>query len=97
MLQPAGFTIRPIEQPPMNCFARHLILVLALGFAPTVARTAEAQSDLRSLAGTWRFQLDRDDVGLQERWFERELPQRIHLPGALQNQGFGDDVSVDTK
>jgi hypothetical protein len=36
-------------------------------------------------------------VGVKERWFERTLDQRIHLPGALQNQGFGDEVGVDTK
>ena len=50
-----------------------------------------------SLAGQWRFQLDRADAGVQERWFERPLEQRIKLPGALQNQGFGDDITVDTK
>ena len=33
----------------------------------------------------------------KERWFERWLDQRIKLPGALQNQGFGDDITVDTK
>ena len=48
------------------------------------------------LAGTWRFQLDRADVGVSERWFERALTERIQLPGALQNQGFGDDISTNT-
>ena len=50
-----------------------------------------------SLAGQWRFQLDREDAGVKERWFERSLDQRIKLPGALQNQGFGDNITVDTK
>ncbi len=50
-----------------------------------------------SLAGTWRFQLDREDAGITERWFERSLDQKISLPGALQNQGFGEDIAVDTK
>jgi hypothetical protein len=50
-----------------------------------------------SLAGTWRFQLDRADVGESEQWFGKPLAQKIQLPGALQNQGFGDDISVDTK
>jgi hypothetical protein len=58
--------------------------------------TAE-QADHISLAGQWQFQLDRADAGVQERWFERSLDQRIKLPGALQNQGFGDDITVDTK
>jgi hypothetical protein len=35
-------------------------------------------------------------VGLNEKWFEGQLPQRIQLPGALQAQGYGDDVGIDT-
>lgn len=53
--------------------------------------------DTVSLAGEWRFQLDRADAGQRERWFERALPERIQLPGALQNQGFGDNVTLQTK
>ncbi len=49
------------------------------------------------LAGVWQFQLDAADAGVRERWFERTLPQQIRLPGALQAQGFGNEVSLDTK
>ena len=50
-----------------------------------------------SLAGDWRFQLDRADAGIAGRWFERALPDQIHLPGSLPEQGIGDDVTVNTK
>lgn len=60
-------------------------------------QVAVAGTEPVSLAGTWRFALDRGDVGIAESWFGRALPGRIHLPGALQNQGFGDDITVDTK
>ena len=50
-----------------------------------------------SLEGPWRFELDRNDVGVTEKWFERALPGRIRLPGSLPAQGIGDDVTVDTK
>jgi hypothetical protein len=50
-----------------------------------------------SLAGTWRFQLDREDVGLNERWFARTLPGKVRLPGSLPAQGIGDPVTVDTQ
>ena len=49
------------------------------------------------LAGSWRFQLDPNDVGVTEVWATQELPERIDLPGALQNQGFGDEVTIDTE
>ena len=49
-----------------------------------------------SLAGRWRFELDRTDAGIQERWFERVLPDKIHLPGSLPAQGIGDDITTNT-
>jgi len=60
--------------------------------------TAFADSaDRISLAGTWRFQLDRANTGIAERWFERRLAQKIKLPGSLPAQGIGDDITVETK
>ncbi|MBN1854399.1 MAG: hypothetical protein JW829_16835, partial [Pirellulales bacterium] len=49
-----------------------------------------------SLAGTWRFALDRHDRGVEETWYSRELPDRIQLPGSLPEQGIGDAISPDT-
>ncbi len=49
------------------------------------------------LAGPWRFRLDPDDVGIPQRWFTTDLPDRIQLPGSLQAQGYGNEVTVDTK
>ncbi len=69
-------------------------LACVLGLA--VALPATAAPDRISLAGPWRFALDRKDAGIQERWFERTLPDQLTLPGSLQEQGFGDDISVDT-
>jgi hypothetical protein len=60
--------------------------------AVTVGRAAEAGS----LAGEWRFQLDRADAGIGERWFARTLPEKFTLPGSLPAAGVGDDVTVDT-
>ena len=48
------------------------------------------------LAGVWRFALDRGDAGERERWYERDLPQKIKLPGVLQAQGYGDEVGTRT-
>ena len=62
--------------------------------APTHA--AEVDSQQLSLAGTWRFSLDREDLGIQEEWFSITLPDHIYLPGILQSQGYGDEISTDT-
>jgi hypothetical protein len=48
------------------------------------------------LSGTWNFELDPHDKGMTERWFERALKDQIQLPGCLQAQGYGEDISVQT-
>lgn len=55
-----------------------------------------AQPATTSLAGEWRFALDRADAGVTETWFNRDLPDRIQLPGVLQAQGYGNDIATDT-
>ncbi|MBU6334128.1 MAG: glycoside hydrolase [Chloroflexi bacterium] len=49
-----------------------------------------------NLAGAWSFALDPADVGVDARWFAGPLRDQIALPGSLQEQGYGDDISVDT-
>jgi hypothetical protein len=70
---------------------------LLLWAAAVSSRDLHAAEDVHSLAGEWRFEIDRGDVGLGERWFERELEQTIRLPGSLQEQGYGNEISVDTQ
>ncbi|MEK7686657.1 MAG: discoidin domain-containing protein [Verrucomicrobiota bacterium] len=65
--------------------------------APRYPAPAAGRETLVSLAGRWRFALDRADAGLKERWFDRTLEQRVNLPGTLAAQGIGDEVTVDTK
>ncbi|CAN7263149.1 discoidin domain-containing protein [Pseudoduganella sp. LjRoot289] len=53
-------------------------------------------ADVRNLAGQWRFAIDRSDVGVEQGWYGRELADRIVLPGILQAQGKGDEISTRT-
>ena len=48
------------------------------------------------LDGFWRFELDQEDRGMQQQWFNRDLRNRIRLPGILQSQGFGNEISTNT-
>lgn len=52
-----------------------------------------------SLAGDWRFMLDRTDTGVNDGWFKKDLMTAtdISLPGILQTQGFGDEITAETK
>ncbi len=49
------------------------------------------------LSGQWNFKLDRDNVGINEKWFSQKLPEEINLPGSLQEQGYGDKPSANTQ
>jgi chitinase len=53
--------------------------------------------DVVPLSGVWRFAADPADEGLVSSWENQTLGDRIRLPGVLQAQGFGDDVTVDTR
>ena len=75
-----------------------LELVVSVTFIGSFCIQAMAdQAGHISLAGQWRFQLDRGNAGIREAWCERSLPDKIRMPGSLPAQGIGDDVSVETK
>jgi beta-galactosidase len=72
------------------------LLLLALAFhLKTFAEKATATEPI-SLAGQWRFSLDRGDTGISEHWFGQKLPDKIKLPGILESQGYGDEISTTT-
>jgi hypothetical protein len=49
------------------------------------------------LSGKWVFALDPNDIGVGEQWYSKPLENKLNLPGSLQEQGFGNDVGVDTR
>jgi beta-galactosidase len=58
-----------------------------------------ARAGVQSLAGRWSFSLDREDVGVKQTWFASDLQAttKIALPGILQTQGYGDDITAETQ
>jgi beta-galactosidase len=65
-------------------------------FLAVMACSVFGQGTPINLAGEWRFAMDRDDTGMKDSWFSTRLTDKIKLPGILQGQGYGDDISVDT-
>jgi hypothetical protein len=57
--------------------------LISLLAAMAISSSLCAAGNAVSLVGRWRFQLDRADAGVTERWFERVLPDTIKLPGSL--------------
>lgn len=51
------------------------------------------------LSGAWTLALDPEDRGEQARWYAATLPTSagaLTLPGSIQAQGYGDDITLDT-
>ncbi|MBM4032256.1 MAG: hypothetical protein FJ291_10765 [Planctomycetes bacterium] len=61
---------------------------------PVLSHAAERRL---SLDGEWRFRLDPDDRGVNERWFDdgKQVADPIQVPGCWQGQGFGTDAKND--
>src|SRR6267378_1626495 len=98
--------LMPFARTVWTPVALGLLGIFALTLTPTTLSShlpAETATQIGNrsgmtfnLAGTWRFALDRGDTGVKEQWFTRFLPDQIQLPGVLQSQNFGDEVSTDT-
>ena len=66
--------------------------------ASAVAPSSEEIVPYANLAGTWEFQIDRNDVGKTEQWYRLEkFSDTIELPGSMLQRLKGDDISVNTK
>lgn len=69
------------------------LIILFLFFALVSCHKAEY---VKSLQGQWSFALDSTDCGLKEQWYAKSLGDTIHLPGSLQEQGYGHEVGLKT-
>ncbi|CAN5460344.1 beta-glucuronidase [soil metagenome] len=69
------------------------ILIAAFACAATALAQSSGKTDL---SGQWRFALDPSNQGVTGNWFDQSLKDKIALPGVLQSQGFGNDVSTKT-
>ncbi len=49
------------------------------------------------LSGEWQFQMDPQDRGDKEKWYETTLPETVRLPGSMVENGKGDDITLKTR
>ena len=74
---------------------KHIIASLFIAFAGSLAVVGQNHSV--RLSGKWAFQIDREDKGIREEWFNKTLNDRINLPGSMPEKLKGDDVTVRTR
>ena len=68
-----------------------LLFILTLLFI-----SCEQQNNI-DLSGEWQFQMDPEDIGISEKWFETNLQETIQLPGSMVENGKGFDVTLETQ
>ena len=54
------------------------------------------QTEGVSLDGKWAYRLDPNSLGQTEAWFKDKFTDELNLPGSLNTNGIGDEVSVNT-
>jgi hypothetical protein len=73
-----------------------LILMLAFSATAHAAETDEKPTTI-NLSGTWKFALDKPDLGLKAGPANWKFPDTIQLPGILTGQGFGEVPNFKTR
>jgi hypothetical protein len=66
--------------------------ILIVGFLFQLSCTSVEHKPIREkidLAGVWQFALDSAEIGIQEKWFEKELTEKVKLPGSLDENNIG--------
>lgn len=70
------------------------VFLLSSAFLLNAFSAGEAPATL-DLSGLWRFHFDRNDMGVKEKWFGRNLTETITLPNSTDTAGKGNPNSPD--
>ena len=80
---------------PIKYIMKHLIFLVSI--CVCICSCQNRQGQVVDLSGEWSFALDPNDVGDIEQWFNKELSDKISLPGSLQEQNYGNDIDTQTE
>ena len=78
----------------MNVMIKNMLLIYLL---ISISSLLSAQDKLIDLSGDWQFEIDRQNNGEQEKWYNRKLSDQITLPGSMAEQLKGDRPNVHTQ
>jgi hypothetical protein len=90
-----------MQQYSERCLIMKKKFIQSLLFAMLLVgcvNSAMADETTLSLAGTWKFRLDANDVGIAEKWYALEFDDTVQLPGTTDENHkgiFKDEKCVD--
>ncbi|WP_026776096.1 sugar-binding domain-containing protein [Polaribacter sp. Hel_I_88] len=79
----------------MRKFNHKNIVLIFLSFILLTACTKTDSSI--DLSGDWSFKIDSLDRGVSENWQSVQFSETIQLPGSMNTNGKGDELSINTK
>ncbi|MFG6687732.1 sugar-binding domain-containing protein [Mariniflexile sp. HNIBRBA6329] len=81
--------LKPLHMINKSIYACLLLLGLF-----TLSSFSNDEIDLK---GIWHFEIDRNDKGITEKWYHRNLSDEIQLPGSMAEYLKGDDITLKTE
>jgi len=72
----------------------YLLLLMISSFSCLLYAASIKTIDLK---GKWKFAMDEKDLGVSEKWYDRNLTDSITLPGSMVENSKGYDLSLTTK
>ncbi len=72
------------------------VLALLIIFPGLICQGRAQNPMALDLQGQWRFELDPENVGIQDNWERKALHNFIQLPGSVTENGYGNEVTVHT-
>jgi len=73
------------------------IILLFLIFSLSLVSCEQNKNNSINLTGDWQFQMDPEDIGVSEKWFEKDFQEYVQLPGSMVENGKGFDITLETK
>jgi len=73
---------------------QHSLLCILLAFL--INSCSENEVSTLDLSGEWAFKKDSLDLGIEEEWFNRGFSESVVLPGSMNTNGKGNEISLET-
>jgi len=72
-------------------------LIIILTIYSCEKKVEIANNDSIDISGEWNFKINKDDKGKEEKWFNTELKNMIHLPGSMVENSYGEPQKPEEK
>jgi hypothetical protein len=76
---------------------KSITVLFLLSILSVVNCSQSINNNIISLKGTWQFQTDPEDIGIEQNWYQSKLKETVTLPGSMRDNNKGDELSINTK